>query len=291
MKDKSQLEVTPIVEKPFGSSGLEMTAIAPELEPVARSLFGSKGGIPRSIMHDMMKKASSAMTSMLKRPELVAFVNDGPKYESIYDLSEAFGIDGFEQFLMDLEGLIEQGRRLLKLASLFNACERLILRSWGSEPPNPSPAELRALERVIGRWARRLYGFPNHRSSVNQDRDRKLWRLKKRHPSWSWGTLGLKFEISNGAAELAYKRQAAREKQRLNQLCRDVRRRLEFMMDVTCCPSPVLEPERDVTTDEIRNMSPGRQTTNEVVARDGIRVDSNHRALSQHATGNGPRRQ
>jgi hypothetical protein len=67
----------------------------------------------------------------------------------------------------------------------------------------------------IRRCAMQIFGVPDHRRCIHEERDREIWRSKKLHPELTWGQFSLKFGLSRGAAELAFKRAAKKEKRRL----------------------------------------------------------------------------
>ena len=165
-------------------------------------------------------EARRASMEVLHRPELRDFISSGLKYESIGDFAQAIGV--CEQLLSEAEEIFARTLTTSVMCDLVNACKTPLHVVWlvRAKQPKQYKTEMRALLRRIASLARTMYGAPNHRMSIHEDRDRDLWRLKKMHPEWSSGQLGLKFGLSRGAAELAYARQARREKRRLNRLHR-----------------------------------------------------------------------
>ena len=147
-------------------------------------------------------------------------VSEAPqKYDSVEDFQRS--LDSQSQMLVKrLEDISLQHRSSLLVIGLTNVTQSLLSDKWLTlaKTPRRFNKELNKDFNAIKRAMKELYGVPSHRAAVKISRDREIWLLKKKGPSLSFGQIGQKFGISDGAAELAYKRQVRREGVRLKKL-------------------------------------------------------------------------
>jgi hypothetical protein len=170
----------------------------------------------RSNLIELFCETSGTGAAAVDRPEVRDFIASGLKYESILDFAQEFGVQ-CEQLLSEAEEVLERTLTILLICDLVRSCQTLLDEVWlvRANQPRQFKREIDKLLRHIGSLARSIYRVPNHRMPIREERDRELWRWKRMHPEWTWGQLGLKVGVSPGAAQLAYERQARREKLRL----------------------------------------------------------------------------
>jgi hypothetical protein len=203
-------------------------------DPTLQSILNvrSKLHLSRQHLEDLCFEAFSAGSAVLSRPELRNFIANGLKYDSIDDFVQSFGVQ-FEQLLSDAEDAFEREVAMRLIFDLVSSCNTLVHGSWLElgKQPQQFKKQLDELLSHIRSLARVIAGVPNHRRPIREVRDRELWLLKRMHPDWTWGQLGLKFDLSRGAAEFAYKRQARRERGRLYRLIVNLRFKLDCDSD------------------------------------------------------------
>jgi hypothetical protein len=170
-----------------------------------------------SDVHQHLVDATSALLPILERPELSLFVDCGLKYESLEAFAEHFACGGF---LTEFEDAVLRVHTLGLLFVLRVSTENLVRLSFLDSSPRELSGAVNKLVTDIKARLKALHWIPQHRPLANRDRDRHLWQLKRAHSNWSWGRLARDFGISDGAAELSYKRQARRERRRLEELHR-----------------------------------------------------------------------
>jgi hypothetical protein len=100
------------------------------------------------------------------------------------------------------------------ILSIGSVTKELISTKWIELAPCAESfnCELQEALDTLKREMRELYCMADNRPASHINRDREIWLLKNRIPALTWGQLGIKFSITPGAALLAYKRQAQREK-------------------------------------------------------------------------------
>ena len=160
-------------------------------------------------------------------PELRELVNESrswvslacEKYDSIEALRQNLSTRG-QRFIGTLEALGLRIRLGVVFLNIRWAYANLLDPEWLklAKTPERYSKELDRRIRAIRSSMKYLYGVPNHRSQLHADRDRELWLKKEKNPSLTWGQLGLKFGLSDGAAESIYSRQKRREVERLKNL-------------------------------------------------------------------------
>jgi hypothetical protein len=165
----------------------------------------------------IMSQTMRSFKRLLHGPLIADFWRDGQEFECLPDFAKAFHA---ERFIAELEGAVQLTDALQWILFLVDTCISLF------DPPSPeqpSPSRdyssaLRDTLRVAQIATTSLYRLPAHRPLVQEDRNRGLWQLKRLHPKWSWAAIGLRFNISPGAAERAYRRYSKNERNRLLRL-------------------------------------------------------------------------
>jgi hypothetical protein len=141
------------------------------------------------------------------------------EYVSVEAFAQDLGTRG-KRLVAAIEELSLRVRLGMVLSSIWWAHEALLDPAWLklAETPIRYNKELEQRLRAVRGSLKYLHGVPNHRSQLHADRDRELWLKKEKNPSLTWGQLGLKFGLSDGAAESIYSRQIRREVARLKNL-------------------------------------------------------------------------
>jgi hypothetical protein len=118
-----------------------------------------------------------------------------------------------ERFEADVLGL----RLFVQVREITVVSSGLLSPDWliSAKTPREFNRELGSQLSHLRTAMKRLYGVQSHRTSTNINRDREIWLLHRQKRKLTWGQVGQKFKISDGAAEQAYKRHAKREKRRL----------------------------------------------------------------------------
>jgi hypothetical protein len=163
------------------------------------ALCGSVKGSLRS-GGDPMADAHRELGEMFLRLHVREFICNGAKYCSIYELDEAWSIEG-EQLGTLLEAACTRLRLCMQIDILM--CVPWLCLDLPNDPKIFNK-ELKSILKIIKNFMKIIHRVPNHRVPLHHDRDRELWEFKKRNPRLTWGQLGYRFGMSNGAAELAF---------------------------------------------------------------------------------------
>jgi hypothetical protein len=192
-----------------------------EYSLLLNSLFENRAEFLLNVAHQqrLCDDAVQTLCAIVDRPETDQFISSGLEYESADAFAEGSGL---RRFVAELGDAIVREQALRVLIKLLESCKALVYLTFLDKSPKDFNTRTSALLDDVKTHLKMLYGIPNHRPSVLRDRDRRLWEMKRMHPDWSWGQLAREANISDGAAELGYKRHVKRERKRLEELHRYV---------------------------------------------------------------------
>jgi hypothetical protein len=198
-------------------------------------MFGDAVAV--SLAPHLVTRACNALVSwylQIDVPELRAILSERGEFDSVEDLAAACNLP--EALFCDFEELCGQLKGVFSRINLVESCLSLLDPSWidQSHQPRVFGQAMRVKLTTIRSTARIIYNVPNHRPRRNQSRDRELWLKRRLHPTWTWGEFALRNRMGRGAVQLAYDRQAKREKLRAHGLLATLRALIAEFYGLRC---------------------------------------------------------
>lgn len=166
------------------------------------------------------------LNTLLQNPQLREVVYKAK--DLLCDKQDAYdSLDDFHHDLDDKEGILLRGfegifvcRLVVECIAIRAASADFLDPKWSklAQTPRRFNEELNGALRLMKTGMKRVFAIPGHRLQHNGSRDRNIWLAKRENPTRTWGQLGHRFGLTDGAAERAYKRQIRRERAVLDSL-------------------------------------------------------------------------